>query len=107
MLQCNKCSCKPVCKEVDNFKNYTDQYLQMRKISSLFDKEPECPYYIDKEQIIHNKEIEEECTCCRCDNTYDRPEDNKENKYYINAKELTNAEVNELIDTIVRNLNRL
>ena len=68
MIQCNNnCACKPVCKEVDNWKKYCEDHIRLRERSVLFDSEPSCPYYINKgcvanlivdigKGIIHNKE---------------------------------------------------
>lgn len=84
MIECKECACLPVCKEVDNYKEYKDQYLGLRNKSSLFDEDPKCPYYINKLQIIHNKEIKEECTCSRCNEEKKEQEDD----YYLDINEL-------------------
>lgn len=50
MKDCNNCRCKPICKETEAWQEYIKQHLEMRKKSSLFDADPECPYYIAKEK---------------------------------------------------------
>lgn len=50
-MLCDNCLHKIVCKEVANFKKYEDQYIEMRKISSLFDKPIEYPCYLDRTNL--------------------------------------------------------
>lgn len=61
-MLCDSCLHKMVCKEIDNFKKYEEQYIEMRKISSLFDKPIECPCHLesrdkDIKQDIKNLEV--------------------------------------------------
>lgn len=61
-MLCDNCLHKTVCKEIENFKKYEEQYIEMRKISSLFDKPIECPCYLeskdkDIKQDIKNLEV--------------------------------------------------
>lgn len=51
LVKCDSCRCKPVCKEIDNWKEYCNQHIRLRTKSILFDSEPKCPYYIGKEVI--------------------------------------------------------
>lgn len=56
MKDCNNCRCKPVCKETEAWQEYIKQHLEMRNKSSLFDKDPECPYYIGEEKEETHRE---------------------------------------------------
>lgn len=47
MVKCESCGCKPVCKEIENWKKYCEDHIRLRERSVLFDSEPECPYYIN------------------------------------------------------------
>lgn len=48
MIDCNKCIHKDVCKHEDKVEDYLNQYENMKKISSLFDGEPNCPTFVSK-----------------------------------------------------------
>ncbi len=48
MIDCSKCIHKDVCKHEDKVEDYLNQYENMKKISSLFDGEPNCPTFVSK-----------------------------------------------------------
>lgn len=50
-LQCSKCVCSPVCSEKDNWRRYCKEHIELRKKSVLFDEDPSCRYYIDKNRV--------------------------------------------------------
>lgn len=50
-IRCDECRCRPVCKEVDNFKKYFNEIIELRKKSSLFDSTIKCPYFIAEEKL--------------------------------------------------------
>lgn len=50
-IKCNECRCRPVCKEIDNFKKYFNEIIELRKKSSLFDSTIKCPYFIAEEKL--------------------------------------------------------
>lgn len=50
-IRCDECLCKPVCKEIDNFKKYFNEIIELRKKSSLFDSTIKCPYFIAEEKL--------------------------------------------------------
>lgn len=92
MIQCeNNCACRPVCKEVENWKKYCEDHIRLRERSVLFDSEPSCPYYINKgcvansivdmgKGVIHSKDGSKTIIG---DSPYD-PKKQKENKVWTN-----------------------
>lgn len=95
MLQCNNnCACRPVCKEVENWKKYCEDHIRLRERSVLFDSEPQCPYYINKgcvansildmgKGVIHSKEGSRAII----DSSPYDPKKQKENKIWINRSD--------------------
>lgn len=95
MLQCeNNCACKPVCKEIDNWKKYCEDHIRLRERSVLFDSEPNCPYYINKgcvtnsivdmgKGVIHSKDGSKTIIG---DSPYD-PEKQKDAKTWVNKSD--------------------
>lgn len=58
-IQCCECACKPICSEVENWKKYCKEHIELRKKSVLFDEDPNCRYYIDKKVLEKKDEIKE------------------------------------------------
>lgn len=57
---CNSCNNSGICKEKEKFLEYCKQYNEMKKVSSLFDGEANCPFYISVQDFRILKKAREE-----------------------------------------------
>ena len=50
-LQCLSCLHEVICGHKDEWKRYCKEHIELRKKSVLFDEDPSCRYYIDKNRV--------------------------------------------------------